>query len=208
LRNQAEVTKLSAKKSKGSKKQEKKTDASRIPIDFDEPVDSDEDAEAPLFEDELDDSYPPESPRSKRYGDDQDENRENVDLLDTIDGVDYDPGQFESDFPHLSREIQNPNLLYPVDAVRWDDEEPEEAEEEDIEEENVEKKPRKDRFALSEEPNLKSLLRRSKSEKEAEEIIKYFEKRGDITPQEATKLLASLQSKGLKAVQGKNEDID
>lgn len=206
MRNQVEVTKLSAKKPKDSKKREKKIETSRTPIDFDDSIDSDDDTEVPLFEDEFDDNSSPSSSRSKRHGYDQDENRENVDLLDTIDGVDYEAGQFESDFPHLAREIQNPNLLYPVDAVRWDDEEAEEEPEEDVEEEKVEMKPRKDRVALPEEPNLKSLLRRSKNEKEAEEIIKYFEKRGDITPQEATKLLTTLQTKGLKAIQSKNED--
>jgi hypothetical protein len=202
---------MSAKKTKSSKKREKKAEPPRIPIDLDEPLDSSDDTEAPLFEDEDEDNPPDKSSRSKRSRFDQDEDtlpadRENVDLLDTIDGVDYDNGQFESDFPHLTKEIQNPDLLYPVDAVRWDDEKAEEEEEEELEEEKGENKPRKDRFALPEEPNLKSLLRRSKSEKEAEEIIKYFEKRGEITPQEATKLLNTLQSKGLKALQSKSED--
>lgn len=202
---------MSAKKSKSSKKRERSAEPLRTPIDLDESFDSSEDAETPLVEDDYEDSTPRRSLRSRRYGFDQDEDtipvdRENVDLLDTIDGVDYDAGQFESDFPHLTKEIQNPNLLYPVDAVRWDDEDAEEEEEENLEEEAAEKKPRKDRFALPEEPNLKSLLRRSKSEKEAEEIIKYFEKRGDVTSQEATKLLNTLKSKGLKALQTKNED--
>ena len=205
MRNRAEVIKLSAKKSKSSKKREKKAEPSRTAIDLDEPLESSDDKESPLFEDEYDESDPQKSSRSKRYGLDQGEDRENIDLLDTIDGVDYDAGQFDVDFPHIKKEIQNPNLLYPVDAVRWDDEVAEE-EEEDLEEEKAEKKPSKDQFALSEEPNLKSLLRRSKSEKEAEEIIKYFEKRGEITSQEATKLLSTLQSKGLKAFQSKKED--
>lgn len=202
---------MPAKRSQDSKKREKKAEPSRTPIDLEEPLDSTEEEEAPLFEDEYDEDIPLRSSKSKRYGFDQGEDRENVDLLDTIDGVDYDPDQFGSDFPHLKKEIQDPNLLYPVDAVRWDDEvakeEEEDLEEEkDLESEKAEKKQRKDRFATLEEPNLKSLLRRSKSEKEAEEIIKYFEKRGDITPQEATKYLSTLQSKGLKAFQSNKED--
>jgi len=206
---------LSPKKSKSSKSREKKVEPVRPPIDFDESLNSSEDTEEPLIEEDgYDDISPKKSSRSKRYRVDQGEDtimpedRENVDLLDTIDGVDYDAGQFESDFPHLKKEIHDPNLLYPVDAVRWedDDDEDEEEAEEGLEAETVEKKPRKDRFALLEEPNLKSLLRRSKNEKEAEEIIKYFGKRGEITPQEASKLLATLQSKGLKAFQSKKED--
>jgi len=166
----------------------------------------DEDLDESLMENDYAEfSQQRSSSKSKLYLSDQfkddviDDQYENVDLLDTIDGVDYDPDQFREDFPHLTEEIQNPNLLYPVDAVRWDDEEP-------LEEIQEEIKPKKGIYTTPEEPNLKSLLHRCKTEQEALEIIKYFEKREEISSEEAEKLISILQSKGLKAFQGKKED--
>ena len=174
-------------------------------------------AKSPVFDEELDETlindefeeFQPKRSSSRlklsssdQFEDDMMEDQpENVDLLDTIDGLDYDSDQFQEDFPHLSKEIQNPHLLYPVDAVSWDDEEPleEEAKEEEV-------KPKKGRFTPLEEPTLKSLLSRSRTEEEALEIIKYFEKREEISSSEADKLISTLRSKGLKAFKGKKED--
>lgn len=168
----------------------------------------DEDSAESLMDDEYEEAPPRRFPsRPNQYLSDQPEDdmmedqHENMDLLDTIDGVDYESDQFQEDFPHLSREIQNPSLLYPVDAVRWDDKETLEEEEEE-----AELKPKQGSYTPPEEPNLKSLLRRCKTEQEALEIIKYFEKREDISSQEAEKLITTLQSKGLKAFQSKKED--
>ena len=115
--------------------------------------------------------------------------QENVDLLETIDGIEWDRNQFQQDFPHLSEELQDANLNYPMDAVRWEDEECAE------EEKSPPRHP--------EEPTLNSLLRRSKSEKEAIEIIQYLKKQEELSPREATRLISQIESKGLKAVQRK-----
>ncbi|TFG06023.1 MAG: DUF2095 domain-containing protein [Promethearchaeota archaeon] len=108
--------------------------------------------------------------------------RENMDLLDTLDGLEYERDQFDQDFPHIAREVGNASLNYPMDAVRWNDEECAAPE-----------------SSLSEEADVLSLLRRSRSEKEALEIIRYLEKRGEISPFEADKLQTQLKKKGLKA---------
>ncbi|MFX1295550.1 MAG: DUF2095 family protein [Promethearchaeota archaeon] len=108
--------------------------------------------------------------------------RENVDLLDSIDGINYDEDKFNHDFPHIAQELGDPELIYPMDAVRWENKD-------QIEED----------FEPPEEPTVESLLRRSKTKEEALEIIKYLEKRGEISSREAKKLIVILNSKGLKA---------
>jgi len=112
--------------------------------------------------------------------------RENVDLLDTIDGVEWDRNQFRQDFPHLADELQDDDRVYPIDAVRWEDEAPID-----------------DEIGTPEEPNLNSLLHRCKTEEEAIEIIQYFEKQGELSFQEASKLISKIESKGLNAFQRK-----
>ncbi|NVM54177.1 MAG: DUF2095 family protein [Candidatus Helarchaeota archaeon] len=116
--------------------------------------------------------------------------RENVDLLETVDGIEYDGDQFRLDFPHLAAELQDADLIYPMDAVRWDTKE---CVEEDI--------------RPPEEPTLDSLLRRSKTEEEAIEIIEYFEKRGEVNHPKATKLISKIKSKGLETLQRKKGKI-
>jgi len=109
--------------------------------------------------------------------------QENMDLLDTIEGVDYERDQFQRDFPHLASELENANLNYPIDAVRWEDEECTPI------------------IPPPEEPTVESLLRRSKTQEEAQEIIEYLKKRGEITSKEAQNLLTLLKKRGLKAFQ-------
>jgi hypothetical protein len=48
-------------------------------------------------------------------------------------------------------------------------------------------------------PGAEDFIRRCKTEKEAEEIIIYLVKRGEITPQQATDLKLKLQNDGLRA---------
>ena len=108
--------------------------------------------------------------------------RENVDLLDTIEGIDYDENQFRQDFPHLAGELGDPELNYPMDAVRWEDE-----------------VRAREELIRPEEPTVESLLRRSKTKEEAVEIINYLEKRGEISLSEAKKLRSALKTRGLKA---------
>jgi len=110
--------------------------------------------------------------------------KENVDLLDTIDGIEYDSPQFQQDFPHLTAELGNTNLNYPMDAVRWEDEDCSELPP-----------------LRPEESTVLTLLQRSKSEEEAIEIIEFLKKRGDLTDHEASQLISLIKSKGLKAFQ-------
>ena len=110
--------------------------------------------------------------------------KENVDLLDTIDGIEYDQSQFQEDFPHLAAELGNTNLNYPMDGVRWEDSDCAE--------------PPSPRL---EESSVVSLLQRSKTEEEAIEIVEFLKKRGDLTDHEASQLISIIKSKGLKAFQ-------
>ncbi len=112
--------------------------------------------------------------------------QENVDLLETIDGIEWDRDQFQQDFPHLAEELEDANLIYPMDAVRWEDE-----------------KSIGENSPHPEEPNLESLLLRSKDEGEAIEIVRYLEKQGEVSTSEAAKLISQIKSKGLEAVQRK-----
>ncbi|MHA1275600.1 MAG: DUF2095 family protein [Candidatus Helarchaeota archaeon] len=105
-----------------------------------------------------------------------------VDPLDQIDGIGYDVKEFHQQYPHLAEELNNSDLIYPIDEVRWNEEECVNSE-----------------ITPPQEPTVESLLRRSRTPKEATEIIKYLEKRGEISSTDAKKLLKILKARGLKA---------
>ncbi len=108
-----------------------------------------------------------------------------VDPLNRIEGIGYETEEFRRRYPHIAEELGDSDLVYPIDEVKWDDEE--ECAEDDI--------------SRPEEPTVESLLRRSKTPKEAKEIITYLEKRGELSPANAKKLLKILKTRGLKAFQ-------
>jgi hypothetical protein len=106
-----------------------------------------------------------------------------VDPLNRIEGIGYETEEFRGRYPHIAEELGDSDLIYPIDEVRWDDQK--ESAEEDI--------------SRPEEPTVESLLRRSRTPEEATEIINYLEKRGELSPAEAKKLLKILNTRGLKA---------
>jgi len=182
LRISDEVFYLATKKSATDKKRKRTSNKTKS-----HPPD-----EEPLFNEDYTTSEPKNPPQSKPWGNDPDaddlvlDEKENVDLLETIDGIEYDPNQFKEDFPHLADELQGDGSSFSMDAVRWD------------EEAHIQNE-----ILPSEEPNIESLLRRSKTEAEALEIINYFEKRGEISSQEASKFMSLLKSEGLNAFRRK-----
>ncbi len=109
---------------------------------------------------------------------------ENMDLLDSIEGIEFEQEEFKKGYPHLAKEIIDPNLVYPVEAVRWHDEKSE---------------PKEVEPDIPEEPTVESLIRRSKTEEEAVEIILYLEKRGEINSHEADRLINDIEKNGLEA---------
>jgi hypothetical protein len=182
LRISDEVFYLPTKKDNAAKKRKKSGNK----------ISNNQEDEETLFDEDLAEIKPKTPALSKPFGYDpyadniMIDEQENVDLLETIDGMEFEPTQFKQDFPHLAEELQGSRAAYSMDAVRWD-------EEANIQEE----------ILPPEEPDIKSLLRRSKTEAEALEIIKYFEKRGEISPQEASKYISILNSKGLPAFRRK-----
>ncbi len=169
---------MAPKKPRSGKKQSKKEKPAMVTNEF----------ESEIVDEEISPRIARKTVRPvKRTTDQYDDNislyeEENVDLLDTIEGVGYEEEEFQKQYPHITDEMGDPNRSYPVDSVRW--------EEDELVEEEV---------LPPEEPTLDSLLSRSKSEEEALEIIKYLEKQGQVTPQDAKKLISTLKTEGLQA---------
>ena len=111
-------------------------------------------------------------------------------------------------FPHLYKELETGDAKMPINAVRKNPQEAEEAVEfEDCEE---------DEFAsfCTETPDklrhfnpcAVDFIRRCDTEAQAEEIIAYMQKKGEITQKYAEELLCQLKREGVRSFGPKKEE--
>lgn len=98
---------------------------------------------------------------------------------------------FKKMFPHLSKELTDRDNTVSIDSVRANDEEDE--------------KSQTDRFH-NYIPTVVDFIRRCNTEKEANEIIAYLEKRCEITEEHAHELRNQLKQKGLRSFGPKKEE--
>jgi len=98
---------------------------------------------------------------------------------------------FKKRFPNLSRELELGVNKVPIDSVRTDP---------SVAEQSV-----SDEFQ-NYTPNAADFIRRCETEKQAEEIIFYLEKRGELTKENADALRTQLKKQGLRSFGPKKEE--
>ena len=95
-------------------------------------------------------------------------------------------------FPNLANELQSENNRVPVNSVRTDSQ-------------SGEKAANSDKF-VHYEPDVIDFVRRCDTEKQAEEIIAYMEKRGEINREYAQRLKTQLKQRGVRSFGSKKEE--
>jgi hypothetical protein len=105
--------------------------------------------------------------------------------------VEIDKKSFKKMFPHLSEELQAGNSRVGIDSVRTD---PDAAE-----------KASSDKFR-NYMPTVVDFIRRCDTENQAETIIGYLEKRGELTEECAKQLRKQLKKQGVRSFGSKKED--
>jgi hypothetical protein len=98
---------------------------------------------------------------------------------------------FKKLFPHLSEELEGEDGKVKIDSVRTDP---------DTAEKSVE-----DKFR-NYDPTAVDFIRRCDTEEQAEAIIAYLEKRGELTKEHAAKLRKQLKKEGVRSFGSKKED--
>ena len=112
-------------------------------------------------------------------------------------------------FPNLYRELEEGNNKVSIDAVRKHPEEAEDGEgcgcDEPVEEttDAGTETPDKLRHFY---PQAVDFIRRCDTETQAEEIVTYMQKRGELTKEQASEILAQLKKEGLRSFGCKKED--
>lgn len=106
------------------------------------------------------------------------------------DAVEFDKKSFKKMFPHLSEEMNGEEGKVPISSVRTDSDTAENA---------------SDKFQHY-EPTVIDFIRRCDTEAEAEAIIAFMEKRGELTKEYTAKLRGQLKREGVRSFGSKKED--
>ncbi len=102
-----------------------------------------------------------------------------------------DKRQFRKMFPHLARELEGGEQRIPITSIRSDAKTGEKAS--------------SDKFATY-IPDVIDFLRRCDNGQQAEEIINYMEKRGEVSRNYAQRLRKQLKEKGVRSFGTKKEE--
>jgi len=105
-------------------------------------------------------------------------------------------------FPHLYKELETGEVKVPIDAVRKN---PQEAENTEAEEEEFEPTVLPDKLRHF-NPSAVDFIRRCDTEAQAEEIIAYLQKKGEITKEYAEELRCQLKREGVRSFGPKKEE--
>jgi len=108
-----------------------------------------------------------------------------------MERVEIDKEQFKKMFPNLAREIEGGENKITISSIRLDP----------LEGEKTVSK-RFDGY----NPDVIDFLRRCDNEQQAEEIIAYLERRGEISQQYASSLRKQLKEKGVRSFGPKKEE--
>jgi hypothetical protein len=106
--------------------------------------------------------------------------------------VGFDKETLKKMFPNLAKELQSDENKVPVNSVRTDPQ-------------TGEKAATTERF-YHYVPDVIDFLRRCDTQEQAEEIIAYMEKRGEIEKQYAERLRKQLKEKGVRSFGPKKEE--
>ena len=105
--------------------------------------------------------------------------------------METDRKSFKKMFPNLSEELEGGDSEVPIDAVRTDSE--------------ADKKATPDKFR-NYDPTVVDFIKRCDTEEQAEEIIAYMEKKGEVTKEHAAKLRKQLKKEGVRSFGPKREE--
>jgi len=105
--------------------------------------------------------------------------------------MEVDKGTFKKMFPHLAEEMETGKSKASINSIRSDQE--------------TEEKATGKRFD-NYNPDVVDFICRCDNEKQAEEIIDYMEKRGEIDQKYAKKLRTQLKKKGIRSFGAKREE--
>jgi hypothetical protein len=105
--------------------------------------------------------------------------------------VEFDKKSFKKMFPHLSDEMEGEEGKVPISSVRTDS---------DTAEQTVSNEFR------HYEPTVIDFIRRCDTEAEAEAIIEFLEKQGELTKEYAAELREQLKREGVRSFGSKKED--
>ena len=105
--------------------------------------------------------------------------------------METDKKSFKKMFPNLSEELEGGASKISIDAVRTDFGEDE--------------KPLPDKFS-NYDPTVVDFIRRCDTKEQAEEIIAYLEKRGELTEKYAMELRQQLKKEGVRSFGSKKEE--
>ena len=110
-------------------------------------------------------------------------------------------------FPHLYKELETGDVKVPINAVRKNPQEAEEAVkcEECEEEESASCTETPDKLRHF-NPSAVDFIRRCDTEAQAEEIIAYLQKKGEITQEYAEELRCQLKREGVRSFGPKKEE--
>jgi len=105
--------------------------------------------------------------------------------------MEIDKKSFKKMFPNLSEELEGGDGKVAIDAVRTDSDAAEKAV--------------SDKFR-NYDPTAVDFIRRCDTEEQAEAIIAYLEKRGELTEEYAAELREQLKKKGVRSFGSKKEE--
>jgi hypothetical protein len=105
--------------------------------------------------------------------------------------VEIDKKSFKKMFPNLSDELEGEDAKVEIGAVRTDTNETEKAVPEKFQ---------------NYDPTVVDFIRRCDTEDQAEEIIEYLEKRGELTKEYAAELREQLKREGVRSFGSKKEE--
>jgi hypothetical protein len=108
-----------------------------------------------------------------------------------VAAMEIDKKSFKKMFPKLTEELQGEDSKVSIDAVRTDA---------DTGEKSV-----ADRFC-NYDPTVVDFIRRCDTEEQAEAIIAYLEKRGELTEEYAARLRKQLKKEGVRSFGSKKEE--
>jgi hypothetical protein len=123
-----------------------------------------------------------------------------------VDPLAEDKNEIKKMFPHLLRELEGSDNKVSIDGVRADAAEAEEADIDPAEmmlEQAEAAVPDKFRHY---NPSVVDFIRRCDTDAQAEEIVAYMQKRGEITKGEASEVRAQLKKDGLRSFGCKKEE--
>ncbi|MEM0057332.1 MAG: DUF2095 family protein [Candidatus Bathyarchaeia archaeon] len=112
--------------------------------------------------------------------------------------MEFDKETFKKLFPNLAREMELDENKVSINSIRMDTEEGERVA-------SGKKRSWVDPFA-NYDPDVIDFIRRCDTEEQAEEIIAYMEKRGEISSEYAAQLRKQLKEKGVRSFGPKKEE--